>query len=52
MSPAVDVFALAGTLAFAATGRLAFGAGDSRGVIYRSVHESIDLAGLIARCAD
>ncbi|MGI5228654.1 protein kinase domain-containing protein [Actinoallomurus sp. CA-142502] len=59
MSPAADVFALAGTLAYAATGRPPFGAGDSHGVIYRSVHEPIDvagvdpaLAGLIARCAD
>ncbi|WP_329234897.1 protein kinase [Actinoallomurus sp. NBC_01490] len=58
MSPAADVFALAGTVAYAATGRPPFGAGDAHAVIYRSVHEPIDvagtdpaLAGLIARCA-
>jgi hypothetical protein len=59
MSPAADVFALAGTLAYAATGRPPFGVGDAHAVIYRSVHEPIDvagvepaLAGLIARCAE
>lgn len=59
MSPAADVFALAGTVAYAATGRPPFGVGDSHAVIYRSVHGPIDvarvepaLAELIARCAE
>ncbi|MCO6004223.1 serine/threonine protein kinase [Actinoallomurus purpureus] len=59
MSPAADVFALAGTIAYAATGRPPFGVGDAHAVIYRSVHAAVDvagvepgLAGLIARCAE
>ncbi|GAB3977825.1 hypothetical protein GCM10029978_068760 [Actinoallomurus acanthiterrae] len=59
MSPAADVFALAGTIAYAATGRPPFGVGDVHAVMYRTVHAPVDvagvepgLAGLIARCAD
>jgi hypothetical protein len=44
--PAADVFALAGTAAFAATGRPPFGGGDVQGVVYRSVHNDIDVEGV------
>ncbi|MEU9603423.1 bifunctional serine/threonine-protein kinase/ABC transporter substrate-binding protein [Streptomyces sp. NPDC048057] len=41
-----DVFALGCVLAYAATGRRPFGAGDPSAVLYRTVHEEPDLDGL------
>ncbi|MGI5458390.1 bifunctional serine/threonine-protein kinase/ABC transporter substrate-binding protein [Streptomyces sp. CA-249302] len=41
-----DVFSLGCALAYAATGRRPFGTGDPAAVLYRTVHESPDLAGL------
>ncbi|MGW0710066.1 protein kinase domain-containing protein [Streptomyces sp. NPDC002643] len=46
VGPASDVFSLGCVLAYAATGRRPFGTGDSAAVIYRTVHEEPDLAGL------
>jgi serine/threonine protein kinase len=46
VGPAADVFALGATLAYAATGRPPFGAGEAAGVSYRAVHEPVDLAGV------
>jgi serine/threonine protein kinase len=46
MSPAADVFALGGVMAFAATGRPPFGTGEAHAVIYRSITNEIDLAGV------
>ena len=43
---AVDVFAWALTMIFAATGRLAFGADSMPAVIYRIMYEEPDLSGL------
>lgn len=43
---AMDVFALAGTVAFACTGRPPFGGGDAQAVVYRSIHQEMDLDGL------
>ncbi|TYB48685.1 serine/threonine-protein kinase [Actinomadura chibensis] len=43
---AMDVFALAGTVAFACTGRPPFGGGDAQAVVYRSIHQEMDLEGL------
>lgn len=55
--PAADVFALGATLAYAATGRPPYGAGEPAAVNYRTVYEDIDvegvrpaLAGLIRAC--
>ncbi|MGW7265209.1 protein kinase domain-containing protein [Streptomyces sp. NPDC054842] len=57
VGPAADVFALGATIAFTATGRPPYGAGDAAAVSYRTVHEDIDvtgvrpgLAALIRRC--
>ncbi|MFI5754983.1 protein kinase [Streptomyces sp. NPDC051569] len=57
VGPAADVFALGATLAYTATGRPPFGAGNAAVVSYRAVHEDIDVAGvrpdlaaLIRRC--
>lgn len=43
---AADIFALGATLAYAATGRAPYGAGDSAGVSYRAVHDEIDVDGV------
>ena len=48
VSPASDVFALGGLLAFAATGRTPFGESNSTDVMFRVVYEEPD----IARIAD
>ena len=57
VSPATDVFALGSVVAYAATGRLPFGAGNEHAMLYRVVHQAPDLDGcpeplraLIARC--
>lgn len=57
IGPASDVFSLGAVLAFAATGRGPFGAGQLEAVIYRVVHGEPDLtgvpwqlAGLVAAC--
>ncbi|MER7398470.1 PQQ-binding-like beta-propeller repeat protein [Streptomyces sp. NPDC000151] len=56
-TPAGDVFALAGVLVFAATGRAPFGGGQAADLIYRVRYAEPDLAGvpdglrlLLARC--
>ncbi|WP_374285164.1 protein kinase, partial [Streptomyces sp. UNOB3_S3] len=48
ISPASDVFGLGSVLAYAAGGRMPFGAADSavHSVMYRIVHEEPDLAGV------
>lgn len=45
LGPPADVFALAGVLAYASTGRPPFGGGDLHAVLYRSVHGELDLDG-------
>ena len=57
VSPATDVFALGSVVAYAALGRLPFGAGNEQAMLYRIVHQAPDLDGcpepvraLIARC--
>jgi hypothetical protein len=49
ITPATDVFAWGGLVAFAATGRSPFGEGRPEAVLYRVVHEEPDLAGLDSR---
>ncbi|PUB25382.1 serine/threonine protein kinase [Promicromonospora sp. AC04] len=56
-TPASDVFALGCVLGFAATGRTLFGTGRTQAVLYRVMHEDVDLddvpaglAPLIAAC--
>ncbi|MFE6039993.1 protein kinase [Streptomyces sp. NPDC056452] len=49
--PASDVFSLGVVIAYAATGRLPFGAGLPHSVNYRVVHERPDLSGLPAALA-
>lgn len=44
--PASDVFALGCVLAYAATGRRPYGSGNPAAVLYRTMHEAPDLAGL------
>ncbi|MER6579649.1 serine/threonine-protein kinase [Nonomuraea sp. NPDC001023] len=58
VTAAADVFALAGTIAYAATGRPPFGRGEPMAVLYSSLNADIDvdgvepaLAGLIRSCA-
>jgi ABC-type branched-subunit amino acid transport system substrate-binding protein len=46
VGPESDVFSLGCVLAYAATGRRPFGTGDPAAVLYRTVHEEPDLAGL------
>jgi hypothetical protein len=48
MTPAVDVFSLAGVIAFAATGEPPFGAGSGTDLLFRIVHEAPDLYALRA----
>ncbi|MGI5206970.1 serine/threonine protein kinase [Spirillospora sp. CA-108201] len=56
--PASDVFSLAGTVAYAATGRPPFGGGRIEAIIHRTLSGEVDLegvdprvAGLVRRCA-
>ncbi|GGS98795.1 protein kinase [Nonomuraea spiralis] len=58
ITAAADVFALAGTIAYAATGRPPFGRGEPMAVLYSSLNADIDVGGvdprlaeLIGRCA-
>ncbi|MFF9773914.1 bifunctional serine/threonine-protein kinase/ABC transporter substrate-binding protein [Streptomyces sp. NPDC013978] len=46
VGPASDVFSLGCVLAYATTGRRPFGTGDPAAVLYRTVHEEPDLAGV------
>ncbi|MER5432661.1 bifunctional serine/threonine-protein kinase/ABC transporter substrate-binding protein [Streptomyces sp. NPDC002588] len=46
IGPPSDVFSLACVLAFASTGRRAFGTGTPAAVVYRTVHEDPDLTGV------
>ncbi|MFB9553547.1 bifunctional serine/threonine-protein kinase/ABC transporter substrate-binding protein [Streptomyces roseoviridis] len=46
IGPAADVFALGCLLAFAATGRPPFGTGTVHALLYRTVHDEPDLAGV------
>lgn len=46
VGPAADVFALGAVLAYAATGREAFGGGSGPDVLYRVVHEEPEIGGL------
>ncbi|MFJ9578886.1 bifunctional serine/threonine-protein kinase/ABC transporter substrate-binding protein [Streptomyces sp. NPDC101191] len=46
IGPAADVFALGCLLAFAATGRPPFGSGSMDALLYRTVHDEPDLAGV------
>jgi len=57
--PASDVFSLAGTIAYAATGRPPFGGGRIEAIIHRTLAGEIDLegadarlAGLVRQCAE
>ncbi len=46
VTPKVDVFAWGGVVAFAATGRQAFGTGTVTTLMYRAVHDQPDLEGI------
>ncbi|MEU6747079.1 serine/threonine-protein kinase [Spirillospora sp. NPDC046719] len=50
--PASDVFSLAGTIAYAATGRPPFGGGRIEAIIHRTLSGEIDLDGVDPRVAD
>ncbi|MFB4306143.1 serine/threonine-protein kinase [Actinomadura sp. GTD37] len=50
--PASDVFSLAGTIAYAATGRPPFGGGRIEGVLHRTLSGDIDVDGVDPRLAD
>ncbi|WP_328335979.1 MULTISPECIES: protein kinase domain-containing protein [unclassified Streptomyces] len=59
LAPSSDLFSLGAVLAFAATGRPAFGEGPAAALIYRSAEEPPDLdgvppelVGLLVRCLD
>ncbi|GAA1361402.1 outer membrane protein assembly factor BamB family protein [Streptomyces beijiangensis] len=59
LTPASDVFALGGVLAFAATGTPPFGTGAAHALLYRAVHEAPQLDGVppallgtVAACLD
>ncbi|MEU2237147.1 bifunctional serine/threonine-protein kinase/ABC transporter substrate-binding protein [Streptomyces vietnamensis] len=52
IGPASDVFALGCLLAFAATGRPPFGTGALDALLYRTVHDEPDLAGVPERLLD
>ncbi|WP_455713746.1 protein kinase domain-containing protein [Streptomyces uncialis] len=46
VTPATDVFALGAVLAYAASGRAPFGAGNAAVLLYRAVHDEPDLDGV------
>ncbi|MDI3384676.1 ABC transporter substrate-binding protein [Streptomyces sp. B-S-A8] len=46
LGPACDVFSLGCLLAYAATGRAPFGEGTAEAMLYRTVHDEPDLAGV------
>ncbi|MFI0484997.1 serine/threonine-protein kinase [Actinomadura sp. 9N215] len=50
--PASDVFSLAGTIAYAATGRPPFGGGRIEAIIHRTLNGDIDLDGADQRVAE
>ncbi|OLT10345.1 hypothetical protein BJF79_26360 [Actinomadura sp. CNU-125] len=50
--PASDVFSLAGTVAYAATGRPPFGGGRIEALIHRTLSGEIDVAGVDPRLAE
>ncbi|TDD81391.1 serine/threonine-protein kinase [Actinomadura rubrisoli] len=50
--PASDMFSLAGTIAYAATGRPPFGGGRIEAIIHRTLGGDIDLAGADPRVAE
>ncbi|MFI0411097.1 serine/threonine-protein kinase [Actinomadura sp. 3N508] len=50
--PASDVFSLAGTIAYAATGRPPFGGGPLQAVLHRTLSGMIDLDGVPVELAD
>ncbi|MFD0692112.1 serine/threonine-protein kinase [Actinomadura fibrosa] len=50
--PASDMFSLAGTIAYAATGRPPFGSGRIEAVIHRTLSGDIDVAGADPRVAE
>ncbi|MFT2020271.1 bifunctional serine/threonine-protein kinase/ABC transporter substrate-binding protein [Streptomyces sp. 796.1] len=59
IGPPSDVFSLGAVLAYAASGRAPFGAGEPAALLYRTVHDRPDLAGvpegllpLLGRCLD
>lgn len=48
MGPASDIFSLGCLLAYAASGRPPFGTGTADALLYRTVHDELDLAGIEA----
>lgn len=52
LGPPCDVFSLGCLLAYAATGRAPFGGGTTEAVLYRTVHDEPDLAGVGADTDD
>ncbi|MEU9337723.1 bifunctional serine/threonine-protein kinase/ABC transporter substrate-binding protein [Streptomyces sp. NPDC048290] len=48
VGPPSDVFSLGGVLAYAASARRPFGSGHAAGVLFRTVHEAPELAGVPA----